>query len=107
MIVALVLALFLAEEPVQIAQTQFDAGNYKVALTTLSAALAKGQNEASLHFWIGRSHYELREYEQAVTDFELAVKLEPKNAEYNRWLGRAYGAKAEQSHSFFLARKVK
>jgi len=35
------------------------------------------------------------------------VKKASQNAEYHRWLGRAYGAKAEQSHSFLLARKVK
>src|SRR6185436_17053806 len=33
--------------------------------------------------------------------------LAPDNAEYQRWLGRIYGAKAEESHSFFMARKVK
>src|SRR5262249_51837157 len=51
--------------------------------------------------------YELRDYEKAITHGEAAVKLDPANAEYNRWLGRAYGEKAEESHSFFLAKKVK
>jgi tetratricopeptide (TPR) repeat protein len=108
MIIASILfAVFLAEQPIQTAQAQFDSGNYKAALNTLSAAVEKSPNEAPLHFWLARCHYELREYDQAVNHSELAVKLDPQNAEYNRWLGRAYGAKAEQSHSFFLARKVK
>jgi len=104
---ALFFAVFLAEQPIQTAQAQFDSGNYKAALNTLTAAVANTPNEAPLHFLLARCHYELREYDQAVNQSELAVKLDPQNAEYNRWLGRAYGAKAEQSHSFFLARKVK
>src|SRR5262249_36771391 len=106
-IASLLFAVFLAEQPIQTAQAQFDSGNYKAALNTLNAAIAKSPNEAPLHFLLARCHYELREYDQAVDHSELAVKLDPQNAEYSRWLGRAYGAKAEQSHSFFLARKVK
>src|SRR5437667_12772591 len=49
----------------------------------------------------------MRNYEEAVKHAELAVKFAPEDAEYNRWLGRAYGAKAEESRSFFIARKVK
>src|SRR5262245_26935257 len=108
MIIATTLfALFLIEEPVKLAQTQFDSGDYTAALNTLTAAVAKSPNEASLHHWIARAKYELHDYDAAVSHGETAVKLEPNNAEYHRWLGREYGAKAEQSHSFFLARKVK
>jgi len=74
---------------------------------TLNSALSKSPKDPSLHYWALRSYYELKDYENAVTHGETAVKLDPQNAEYTRWLGRAYGAKAEQSRSFFLARKVK
>src|SRR5215831_16896460 len=104
---ALLLSLFLTQEPIPAARAQFDAGNYKTALTTLTAALTHSPNDASLHYWTARTDYELRNYDEAVNHAELAVKLAPENAEYTRWLGRAYGAKAEQNHSFFLARKVK
>lgn len=104
---ALVLSLFLTQDPVPQAREQFDAGNYKAALTTLTASLGHAPDDAALHYWIARTDYELRNYDEAVNHAELAVKLAPQNAEYTRWLGRAYGAKAEQSHSFFLARKVK
>jgi tetratricopeptide (TPR) repeat protein len=104
---SLLFAIFLIEEPIRSAQTQFDNGNYKAALNTLSAAVVQSPNEATLHYWIARCHYEMGQYDQAINHSELAVKLDPKNAEYNRWLGRAYGAKAEQSRSFFLARRVK
>jgi len=106
-LVTLLFALLLNEATIQTAQSQFDAGNYKAALDTLSTALAKSPNDAPLHYWSARSNYELRDYDRAISESETAVKLDPKNAEYNRWLGRAYGAKAEQSRSFFLARKVK
>jgi tetratricopeptide (TPR) repeat protein len=104
---ALLLTLLLSQEPIAAVRAQFDAGNYKTALNTLSTALRKSPDDASLHYWIARTNYELRNYDEAINHAELSVKLAPQNAEFSRWLGRAYGAKAEQSHSFFLARKVK
>jgi tetratricopeptide (TPR) repeat protein len=101
------LSFLLAQDPAQTARAQFDDGNYKAALSTLNAALEKSANNASLHYWVARTDYEMRNYDEAIKHAELAVKLAPEEAEYNRWLGRAYGAKAEESHSFFLARKVK
>lgn len=104
---ALLLSLALTETPIPVARAQFDAGNYKAALTALTASLERAPNDPALHYWIARTDYEMRNYDGAVTHSEIAVKLDPQNAEYIRWLGRAYGAKAEESHSFFLARKVK
>jgi tetratricopeptide (TPR) repeat protein len=104
---AILLSLTLTQEPIPAARAQFDAGNYKSALNMLNTALVRSPNDASLHFWSARTNYELRNYDEAVNHAEVAVRLEPENAEYNRWLGRAYGAKAEEDHSFFLARKVK
>jgi tetratricopeptide (TPR) repeat protein len=89
------------------ARAEFETGNYSAAVKTATAALSQTPEDASLHFWALRSYYELQDYGSAVTHGERAVKLEPHNAEYNRWLGRAYGAKAEESRSFFIARKVK
>ena len=89
------------------ARAEFETGNYSAAVKTVTAALSQTPEDASLHFWGLRSYYELRDYGSAVTHGESAVKLEPHNAEYNRWLGRAYGARAEESRSFFIARKVK
>jgi tetratricopeptide (TPR) repeat protein len=96
-----------APGPVETARQEFEMGNYPAAVKAVTAALADGQRDPSLHYWALRSYYELHEYEKAITHGEAAIKLDPANAEYNRWLGRAYGEKAEQSHSFFLARKVK
>src|SRR5207244_2089010 len=92
---------------IQMAQTEFEPGNDSAAVQTLTAALSEAPQDSSLHYWALRSYYELRDFENAVTHGETAVKLDPQNAEYTRWLGRAYGAKAEESRSFFLARKVK
>jgi tetratricopeptide (TPR) repeat protein len=107
MILGTLLLSFLLADPAQTARAQFDDGNYKAALNTLNTALEKSANSASLHYWSARTNYEMRNYDEAVKHAELAVKFAPEDAEYNRWLGRAYGAKAEESHSFFLARKVK
>src|SRR5262249_37668416 len=95
------------EESVQQAHAQFDSGKFAEAVRTLTAGLAQAPQEAPVHYWLARSYYELKDYDKAVNHAELAVKYAPKNAEYTQWLGRAYGAKAEESHSFFLARKVK
>ncbi len=94
-------------KPLEAARSQFDSGDYNAAAKTLTAAISHDPQDAALHYWLARSYYEMRDFDKAVTTAETAVKLEPQNAEYNRWLGRAYGGKAEQSHSFFLARKVK
>jgi tetratricopeptide (TPR) repeat protein len=93
--------------PIEVARTEFEIGNYSKAVKTATEALAGYQRDGLLHYWALRSYYELRDYDNAIAHGEQAVKLDPQNAEYNRWLGRAYGGKAEQSHSFFLARKVK
>jgi len=92
---------------VDTARAAFDRGNYSGAVKTLNSALSEAPQDPALHYWALRSYYELRDFENAVTHGETAVKLDPQNAEYTRWLGRAYGAKAEESRSFFLARKVK
>jgi tetratricopeptide (TPR) repeat protein len=97
----------MAAGAAEAARAAFETGNYSVAVKTVTAALSDAPQDPSLHYWALRSYYELHDYEKAVTHGEEAVKLDPRNAEYNRWLGRAYGEKAEQNHSFFLARKVK
>jgi tetratricopeptide (TPR) repeat protein len=94
-------------QSVQMAQSRFAAGSYGEAVKILSTALARDPDDAAIYYWLLRSHYELGDYDEAIACGERAVKASPQNAEYQRWLGRAYGAKAEQSHSFFLARKVK
>jgi tetratricopeptide (TPR) repeat protein len=92
---------------VEAARAAFEKGNYSAAVEMVTTALSNGPKDPSLHYWALRSYYELHDFERAVAHGEEAVKLDPANAEYNRWLGRAYGEKAEQNHSFFLARKVK
>jgi tetratricopeptide (TPR) repeat protein len=110
----LISALLLSAPPVstpvgtaESVRAAFEKGNYSEALKAATEALSNGHQDPSLHYWALRSSYELHDYEKAITHGEQAVKLDPSNAEYTRWLGRAYGEKAEESHSFFLARKVK
>jgi tetratricopeptide (TPR) repeat protein len=101
----LVTAAFVG--PVQAALEHFEAGQYDEAIKTLIAAHRLTPEDPPINYWLARSFYEEKNYDQAIAYGEQAVKTASENAEYHRWLGRAYGAKAEQSHSFFLARKVK
>jgi tetratricopeptide (TPR) repeat protein len=93
--------------PTETAEAAFIAGNYQGAAKILTEAIAKTPRDASLYYWALRSYYEMGDFDNAISYGEKAVKLDSQSAEYVRWLGRAYGAKAEKSHSFFLARKVK
>ena len=100
-------ALTTAEASVQTGQAHFEAGEYADAIKILTAALLANPQDASINFWLARSYYEQHNYDKAISYAETAVKQAPDNGEYQRWLGRAYGEKADQTHSFFLARKVK
>jgi tetratricopeptide (TPR) repeat protein len=92
---------------IEAAQMHFEAGHYDEAIKTLVAVHGLTPDDPAVDYWLERSYYEKQNYDEAITYGERAVKTGSQNAEYYRWLGRAYGAKAEQSHSFFLARKVK
>jgi len=94
-------------EPVAIAQGQFERGDYRSAVSTLTAAIIQSPHDAPLFHWRSRCYLEQKNYPSAIADAERAVSESPDNSEYHRWLGRAYGGAAEQSRSFSLARKVR
>jgi tetratricopeptide (TPR) repeat protein len=96
-----------AHEPAAIALREFERGDYRSAVSTLSAALAESPHDGRLFHWRSRSYLEQQDYSNAISDAERAVSERPDNSEYHRWLGRAYGAAAEQARSFSLARKVR
>ena len=91
----------------QIAQRQFNAGNYSSAITTLQSAVTQYPSSGEIYYWLARNYYELRDYDNAITHGEKSVELDGKNSLYHQWLGRAYGGKADREHSFSLAKKVK
>ena len=74
----------------------FQGGHYAQAVEGLQAAVGKTPEDGSLHYWLGRSFYELREYSHAIASLEKAVMLEPDNSEYHHWLGKACGRRAEE-----------
>jgi tetratricopeptide (TPR) repeat protein len=96
-----------ASDPVAVARAQFDRGEYRAAITTLSTAIDADARDAALWHWRSRCYLELRDYDRAIADGERAVTEQPRDSEYRRWLGRAYGAAAEQQRSFSMARKVR
>jgi len=88
----------LAEQaPLADIQRDYNAGRYNRAVDLLGAAVAKAPDDASLHFLLGQSYYQLREYQRAIVSLERAVQLGPKDSRYHDWLGRSYGRKAEES----------
>ena len=96
-----------AREPLAIALDQFDRGDYRAAIGTLSSGLTQSPQDARLYQWRSRCYLELEDYTQAISDGERAVSERPADSEYRRWLGRAYGGAAERARSFSLAGKVR
>jgi tetratricopeptide (TPR) repeat protein len=79
------------------AQRDYKAGRYNRAVDALSSATAKTPDDASMHFLLGQSYYQIREFTRAIASLERAVQLSPKQSDYHDWLGKAYGRKAEES----------
>ena len=79
------------------AQRDYNAGRYNRAVDALNSAIAKSPNDASLHFLLGQSYYQLNEFQRAVASLERAVQLSPKVSDYHDWLGKSYGRRAEES----------
>jgi tetratricopeptide (TPR) repeat protein len=96
-----------ALDPLAAARAQFERGDYRAAITTLSTAIDTEGRDAALWYWRSRSYLELRDYARAIADGERAVAEQPRDAEYRRWLGRAYGGAAEEKRSFSMAKKVR
>ncbi len=92
---------------IQLAQRDFNAGNYALAISTLEPLVAESSSNAEAFFWLGRSYYEISDYDSAVARLEKAALLDSKNSLYQQWLGRAYGGMADRDRSFSLAKKVK
>jgi tetratricopeptide (TPR) repeat protein len=89
------------------ARSQFAFRHHREAIALLQASLTQALNDGQAHYWLARCFYELRDYNNSVAHAESAVGADPRNSEYHLWLGRAYGRKAEQTHSFILARRTK
>lgn len=94
--------------PPQLAQLQ-NTGRYQELARALQTAVEDQPQAAALHYWLGRSYYELRDYNRAESSLDRATELAPGRSEYHDWLGKASGRKAEQSNPFSamsLARKA-
>jgi tetratricopeptide (TPR) repeat protein len=96
-----------ANDPQQTAQQQFARAEFAAAARTLEAAVAQKPQDATLHYWLGRTHYELRDVHRALEHLERAAQLDPKNSEYHLWYGHACGRKARRESSLGLARRTK
>lgn len=105
---SLLLAVAAASNgPLEAAQGLFEEGKYSEALRTLEAALKDAPQDARLHYWVARCHFELRNVDAAVLAAERAVELDAENSDYHLWLGHATGKKADRDRSPGLARRTK
>jgi tetratricopeptide (TPR) repeat protein len=94
--------------PPQLAQLH-NSGRYQELANALQSAVQNEPQSAVLHYWLGRSYYELRDYNRAEDSLERATELAPSRSEYHDWLGKASGRKAQQANPFSamsLARKT-
>jgi tetratricopeptide (TPR) repeat protein len=96
-----------ADASLQTAQTQFNAGNYSGAVTTLQALLMQNPSNAEAAYWLGRAYYEQHDYDNAIAQGEKSISFEPKSSLYHQWLGQEYGGAADRDRSFSDAKKVK
>jgi tetratricopeptide (TPR) repeat protein len=94
--------------PPQLAQLH-NAGRYQDLARALQAAVETQPQSAPLHYWLGRSYYELRDYPRAISSLERATQLAPTHSEYHDWFGKACGRRAQEANpfsAFSLARKA-
>jgi tetratricopeptide (TPR) repeat protein len=57
--------------------SQFKRGDYKAAVATLEAALAKAPKVSALHYHLGMSYAAIGERDKAAEQFKTALELEP------------------------------
>jgi len=96
-----------ARDALQDGQKQFEQGHFAAAAKTLEEALASKSQDASLHYWLGRTYYELRDVDRALEHTERAAQLDAQNSDYHLWYGHACGRKARQGSSLRLAHRTK
>jgi len=85
------------------------AGRYQELVRALQSALESQPQSAALHYWLGRSFYELRDYNRAMSSLERATQLAPDRSEYIDWYGKACGRRAQEVNpfsAFSLARRT-
>lgn len=69
---------------------QFDAGNYKAAVTNFNKAIQLNPKQDKTYNNRGKAYFQMGEYENAIQDYDQAVQLNPQNAEVYNNRGLAY-----------------
>lgn len=86
-----------------------NAGRHQDLANALQAVVETQPQAAALHYWLGRSFYELRDYNRAMSSLERATQLAPDRSEYHDWYGKACGRRAQEVNpfsAFSLARRT-
>ena len=113
------LAVFCAAAPAAMAAVEgelppaleqlHNSGRYPELVRALQAAVETEPQSPSLHYWLGRSFYEMREYSRAMSSLQRATELAPDRSEYFDWYGKACGRRAQEANpfsAFSLARRT-
>jgi serine/threonine protein phosphatase PrpC len=64
-------------DALQAARDAFDRGDYQAAGLAFSALLQRDPQNATVHYWLGRSQLEQGQYAQAARSFEQALAIAP------------------------------
>src|ERR1700690_4300073 len=57
---------------IQLAEHEFDLGNYQLVIKTLQTAVSQNTASAETYYWLARSYYEIRDFGNSASQAEKA-----------------------------------
>jgi len=93
-----------AEELYLMGYSFFRLENDKKAIEFYDKAIAKGLDNAQVHFFKGLSFYYQKQYDEALKEVDIALNKEPDNQEYMNQKGLIYKyqGKEDQALTYFI-----
>jgi len=92
-----------ATDDVERAIHLFRSHQYEEAKVLFEKILGTDDNNAEIHYYLGRTYLILGDHDKAVDHCERAVELRGDVADYHFWLAQSYGVKAMNANMFAKA----